>query len=1016
MTSAQERKIRQTGCDVRFDNLTRQLYSTDASIYQIEPLGVAFPKNAEQASLVIRAAVDAGVPVTPRGAGTSLVGNAIGDGLIVELSRYNRQITDLNLEKGSVRVGAGVVLDQLNDFLKPHGFCFGPDVATSSRATLGGMIANNSSGARCPLYGTTADHVISLEIVMADGRIETIGPMHESLRTERAEIENLVRAASAEMAERWPPGLIKRWPGYGIERFLRRPNDLTNLLAGSEGTLAAIFSGELKISPLPREKGLGLIFFASVAEAMQATVELLDLKPAAIEHIDRPLLDRTKGQLHFQPARDLLELDEKPCESILIVEFYDDVAQVFNLRGQVTNSPDIGSVTERLSLLQSRKIGVRTMIVTDPAQMNLVWSVRKSGLSLVTGCIGPAKPVAFIEDAAVRPAQLPEYVRGLQSIIEPLGLKASYYGHAASGLLHVRPALDLHTQADLKKFRQVADQASALVRQFKGSLSAEHGVGIARTEYMREQLGDQLLEVMRKIKRAFDPKNIFNPGKIFEVAIPQLRDADRTAQRAAPTRIDDHLRENFGRPLELPFQPVLAFAFKDRSFIGNIEQCNGCGGCLKQTDIMCPTFIATHDEVMSTRGRANIIRAALELRANGHDPLKSAELDVALSNCLSCKGCTPECPSNVNVTLLKAEMLHARWHRDGLPLRERILSNIDLLGKIGCAMPRLTNRLLDSKAVRIAMEKTVGISARRSLPRYAAERFDKWFARSLDATPRRVFEKESGEAPLLQKRGQVILWDDTFVRYHEPHIGIAAVKVVEALGFEVSLVKNRKCCGRPAFSQGNLDAAAKLAKHNVDQLSSTQYSSGPSGAPGGRALPIIFLEPSCWSMFVEDYRELKIANAEHIAARCFLFEKFVDDLLTRDPQALPLRNLTALSRQVSAERDKQEDRSVNVAIHPHCHAKSILDPAFMARLVERLPGRKATVLDTACCGMAGAFGALAEKYDLSIRVAQRLLDQIDAQLPATKVIASGTSCRHQITDLTNRRPKHMAEVLAEALA
>src|SRR5205814_4119829 len=379
MTPAQERKIRQTGCDVRFDNLTRQLYATDASIYQIEPSGVAFPKDAQQASAIIRAAADAGVSVTPRGAGTSLVGNAIGEGLIVEFSRYNRQITDLDLEKRSIRVGAGVVLDQLNDFLRPHGFCFGPDVATSSRATLGGMIANNSSGARCPIYGTTADHVRSLEIVMADGRVEKIGQTHASLRSERAKIEDFVRAAKSEMTEHWPPGLIKRWPGYGIEGFLRAPNDLTNILAGSEGTLAAIFSADLKISPLPREKGLGLIFFASVGEAMQATVELLGLEPAAIEHIDRPLLDQTKGQLHFQAARDLMELDTNPCAAVLIVEFYD------------------ANVTERLSILQARRLGLRSKILTNTREMDLVWSVRKAGLSLLTGCVGARKPVAFIE-------------------------------------------------------------------------------------------------------------------------------------------------------------------------------------------------------------------------------------------------------------------------------------------------------------------------------------------------------------------------------------------------------------------------------------------------------------------------------------------------------------------------------------------------------------------------------------------------------------------------------------------
>jgi len=954
-SAAAQHRIRASGCDVRFDNLTRQLYATDASIYQIEPLGVAFPTSAQEASAVIRAAAEDNISVTPRGAGTSLVGNAVGEGLIVDFSRHNRKIDDLKIDNRSVRVGAGVVLDQLNAFLNPHGFCFGPDVATSSRATIGGMIANNSSGAHVPVYGTTADHVLSTEIVLADGRVVTVGSQHQSLRDERSKIDNLVRAHTAEMSDRWPPGLLKRWPGYGIERFSRAPNNLNEILAGSEGTLAAIFSAELRISPLPSKKGLALIFFASVSDAMQATVALIDLKPAAIEHIDRPLLDQTKGQLHFQAARDLLELDTQPCEAILIVEFYEDV-------------------TERLSILQSRNLGLRTKICRDADEMNLVWSVRKAGLSLLTGCVGPAKPVAFIEDAAVRPAQLPDYVRGLQSIMKSLGLEASYYGHAASGLLHVRPVLDLHSADDLRKFRLVADQTSALVRQFKGSLSAEHGVGIARAEYMREQLGDSLLNIMREIKRTFDPKNIFNPGKIFGFAY----------------KIDNHLRDNFVKPIELPFEPRLAFAFKDRSFIGNLEQCNGCGGCRKDTPIMCPTFIATGDEVMSTRGRANIIRRSLELRGHGHDPLKSAELDAALSNCLSCKGCTPECPSNVNLALLKAEMLYARHRRDGLPLRERLFSNVDLLGRIGCTIPWLANATLDHAPIRGLMEKALGISAKRSLPHYAQTRFDRWFAGNS--------QRNGADQP----RGKVILWDDTFVRYHEPNIGIAALKVLEALGFEVELLQNRKCCGRPAFSQGNLDAAAKAGRHNVNLLMSSQPLNDASPAwtstSQQSAPPIIFLEPSCWSMFVEDYRELKIDNAEKIAERCFLFEKFVDDLLEQNPDAVLFQH-----------------RETNVAIHPHCHAKSLMNPAFMARLVERLPGRKAALLDTGCCGMAGAFGALAEKYELSRQVAADLLRKIDNQ-QADVVIASGTSCRHQIVDLSSIRPKHMAELLADAIA
>jgi FAD/FMN-containing dehydrogenase/Fe-S oxidoreductase len=972
MTPLQQQTLASSGCDVHFDNLSRQLYATDASIYQIQPAGVAFPQSAQQASALIRVAANAGVSITPRGAGTSLSGGAIGEGVIVDFSRHNRQIFDLNIEKRSVAVGAGVVLDQLNAFLRPHGFCFGPDVATSSRATLGGMIANNSSGARVPVYGTTADHVLSLEIVLADGRVEKIGPARDSLRPEMEIIQRLVRGCETAIAKRMPPGILKRWPGYGLERFGRASSNLAEIMAGSEGTLAAIFSAELKISPLPREKGLGLLFFASIGEAMQATVDLLDLKPTAIEHIDRPLLDQTKGQLLFRAARDLLELDTKPCQSILVVEFYD---------------PD---VAERLAALEKRRLGLRTKILHDAQEMNLVWGVRKAGLSLLTGCVGSAKPVAFIEDAAVRPAQLPAYVAGLQSIIEPLGLEASYYGHAATGLLHVRPVLDLHEPGDLKKFRQIADQTSALVRQFKGSFSAEHGVGIARTEYMQEQLGDELLAVMREIKKTFDPKNIFNPGKI-------LSDGRH--------RIDNHLRENFSRPIELPFEPRLAFAFKDRSFVGNLEQCNGCGGCRKDAPMMCPTFLATGEEVMSTRGRANIIRAALEMRTNGHDPLRSEELDAALTNCLSCKGCTPECPSNVNLALLKAELTYARHQRDGLPLRERILSNVDLLGKLGCLMPAVANATLEFRPLRALMEKILGLSAKRTLPHYARERFDKWFAKHTleraalsaptngGASSREPTRSGVAGAPPSKFRGRIILWDDTFVRYHEPHIGIAAVKVLETLGFEVMLPERRECCGRPAFSQGNLDAAAKYGAHNVELLTRTDSST-----------PIIFLEPSCFSMFAEDYRELKIPGAETVATRCFLFESFVENLLTAEPDALQFRNGHAATEQ-----------PINVAIHAHCHAKSLLKPGFMPRLVERLPGRKAVLLETGCCGMAGAFGALASKYDLSLQVARPLIERIEQQPSRTEVIASGTSCRHQIADLTTVHPRHMAELIADAI-
>lgn len=935
--------------EVAFDSLTRQLYATDASLYQVEPDAVAFPRMLSDAQSLLRAAAAAEVPVICRGAGTGLVGGAIGAGLVIDFARHNRRITQLDPERRTVRVEPGVVLDQLNSFLKPHGFAFGPDVATSSRATLGGMIANNSSGARVPIYGTTADHVATLDLLLADGRVVTVGSGCASLGEERAAVRSLISRISGQVAQRMPAGLAKRWPGYALDRWLREPDNLAALLCGSEGTLAAIVSAELKVVPLPRDKGLGIIFFTSVADAMQATVSLLDLKPAAIEHIDRVLFDQTKGRRQFQAARDLLQLDTQPCESILMVELYDDV-------------PD------RLQIIAQRQLGVRTLLLRRAADMNLVWGLRKAGLSLLTSRKGPAKPVTCIEDTAVRPEQLPAYVQALQSIMQPLNLEVCYYGHAASGLLHVRPVLDLHHPSDRQKLRLVSDQVSALVRQFRGSLAGEHGVGMARSEYMRSQLGDDVFEAMRAIKQLFDPRNLLNPGKIL--------DDGRYA-------IDTHLRLGHPAVLELPFTPVLAFAGRDESFLANLEQCNGCGGCRKEAPTMCPTFAATGLEIMSTRGRANAIRAVLEGRAVSRHGLAAPELEAALSDCLGCKACTVECPSNVNMSLLKAELLHARQRKRGVTLRERLLSSVDRIAQAACLSPRLANGVLRWPAFRRLLTRTVGISSQRSLLPFAHPRFDHWFRRR--HTP-----------PAASPRGSVLLWDDTFTRYHEPHIGMAAVRVLEAAGFAVTLLRGRQCCGRPAFSQGRLDHAARLGRHNVQLLSAG--SAGPDASPSARP-PIIFLEPSCYSMFVEDYRELGIAHASEVAGRCFLFEHFVDGVLLRDPLALCWR-----------------ERPGPTAIHAHCHAKALTQPDCLERLAARVPGANVRLLDTGCCGMAGAFGMLESKLELSAKVAQPLLHQL-RQLPAdARIVASGTSCRQQIAQLAGRHPWHMAEYLADALA
>jgi FAD/FMN-containing dehydrogenase/Fe-S oxidoreductase len=925
-------------CDVAFDNRTRQLYATDASPYQIVPAAVAFPKNTTQAAHAIQAAFSTGLSVTPRGGGSGLSGGALGDGLIIDFARHNRAIWDFDKDSQTVRVGAGVVLDQLNAYLKPFGLCFGPEVATSSRATLGGMIANDSSGAYTPVYGTTGQHVREIEIVMADGKVTRIGPHLQSLHQQRHLVEDLVILNELVIHEQFPAGLLKRWPGYGLARALEQPGNLIPILSGSEGTLAGIFSAQLKLVPLPTERGVGLIFFASVTEAMQASTELLALAPAAIEHIDRPLLDQTRGQREFQAARDLLGLDAQPCESILIVEFF-------------------AGAKDKLAQLQQRRLGQRQIILRNERERGLVWALRKAGLSLLMSRKGSAKPVCFVEDTAVRPQDLPAYLAGLQEMFARLEIEASFYGHAAAGLLHVRPVLDLHHGDDLKKFRQIADEVAALVRQFKGSLAGEHGVGIARTEYLKAQVGQEIHRLMREVKTAFDPNNVFNPGKIIG---------------DGRYKIDRHLRQGPDRAIALPFEPKLAFAARDESFLANLEQCNGCGGCTKWTPTMCPTYIATGDEGMSTRGRANLIRAALEHREIP-DPLRSEELEYALGNCLSCRACVSECPSNVNLPLLKAELLHARAQATHQPKFARLVGAVDLMGRVGSSVPGLANFFLRRNSVQHIFSKLFGLAPQRPLPLFARERFDRWFARH--------------RSTAVPRRGSVILWDDTFVRYHEPHIGQAAVRVLEAAGFAVTLVKQRKCCGRPAFSVGNLAEAEKLGAHNLALLA----------AEAGTA-PIIFLEPSCYSMFAEDYRELNLPGAADIAARSFLFEEFIGQLLESDPDALDF-----------APEDER------LVIHAHCHARALTDPKNVQRLASHIPGRSATLLDTGCCGMAGSFGMREDKYELSVKIAEPLLAQIKQQPYGTTVVLSGTSCRHQVRDLATIRTKHIAEVLADAL-
>jgi Fe-S oxidoreductase len=536
-------------------------------------------------------------------------------------------------------------------------------------------------------------------------------------------------------------------------------------------------------------------------------------------------------------------------------------------------------------------------------------------------------------------------------------LAASFYGHAASGELHIRPALDLHSAADIATLRAISNEVSELCRRFGGSLAAEHGVGIPRTEYLEDHLGEELMTATRELKELFDPTGVMNPGKIVDTG---------------RFRIDRDLRLGEGSQIDLPFDQQFGWVHKDGSFVGNLEQCNGCAGCLKETPTMCPTYSVTGDELLSTRGRSNVIRAVLDGRLGEGDP-GTPGLDEALSSCLACKACRTECPSNVDLAALKAELAHAAHTEGGVPLRDRLIASADWLGRAGSRIPAIANAALTMTSVRQGMRLLFGIDAQRTLPPYAHERFDHWFAARRGAG--------------TSRRGRVVLWDDTWVRYHESHIGQAAVRVLEAAGFEVVLPTGRECCGRPAVSRGLLDKARRLAAHNVALLLELEPTA-----------PVVFLEPSCHSMFVDEYRQFEIPGADRLAERCVLFEELMVEVLREDSGALALSNGDPL-----------------VAIHGHCHAKALGDADLLPELAEFIPGVRARLLETGCCGMAGAFGMLEKTVELSTAVARPLVEKVNALPEGTRVVASGTSCRHQIAELTDAQPVHMAELLSDHL-
>jgi len=919
--------------EVRFDEAHRWLYATDASIYEIPPLGVVLPRDRQAVHRAIEICGDHGVSIHPRGAGTGLAGGCVGAGVVVDLSRHLTAIGPIDPQDATVAVEPGVVLDRLNQAAAVHDLMFGPDPATASRCTLGGMIGTNASGAHSLLYGKTSDNVVELTAVTADGSQIVTGATPYDGATVA-----IATRHQAEIRRRFPT-LQRRVAGYDLLSLLDRPAaGITPLLVGSEGTLAITLAATLHLVPRPAHRAVAVVCFDDPVEAMAAAVAALALRPAAVEHIDRILLDQAAGKPAYE--RLLAFLAGEIPASLICIELI---------------GASEAEVADRLRAAETAFPGRRILVRRTMSEQAELWALRRAGLGLLMSKKGAAKPVPFMEDTAVPAEHLADYYAGAREILAGRGLEASFYGHAGVGLLHLRPVLDLHRPSDVALMRRVAAEIADLVTSFDGAVSGEHGDGRARSEWLGRAYGDEVLAAFREVKGVFDPRNLFNPGIITG---------------DPPPRMDEHLRYGGHYQPCLP-APPLRFT-RDGDWLAAIEQCNGCGGCRKTEATMCPTYIATGDEVDSTRGRANLYRAAAIGRLD--EGLAGAALHHALATCLGCKGCAAECPSGVDMALLKAAAQHQGYQHHGPTLANRLLARPDRLGRWLARVAPIANWIAASRPGRALLARA-GLDPRRTLP-------------AVSGTPglRRWFQRRGGSPP--GRRGPVALWVDCFADRFEPEIGRAAVVVLEAVGFQVVLAGNQ-CCGRPAFSQGLIDTARTLAVANVSGL-----------LPLARAgVEIVCLEPSCASMVACDYRELSAGgDLALVAGQITSLEGLLARLLGEAPDALPLRPGDA-----------------PILLHPHCHTRAGEGPGPAVAVLGHLTGDRVVDLDAGCCGMAGAFGYQREHYDLSVRVGARLAGRLGREAQDAPLVACGTSCRHQIHHLTGRRARHLAVVVAEAL-
>ena len=960
--------------EVRFDKISRALYSTDASVYQIEPLGVVIPKSTEAVIRAITIAARHGVPLTPRGGGTSQAGQSIGAGLVLDTSKYLNRVIEINPDERWARVEPGVVLDDLNATLRPHQLRFAPDVSSASRATLGGMMANNSSGARSVLYGKTIDHVLEQRVVLADGSLAHFHPLDAGqlsharqgdsieARAYRSVPELSIRHA-AEIDRRFPK-VLRRVGGYNLDAFVdpSRPVDLTRIIVGSEGTLGFIVEARIALVPLPAQKTVLTIEFDHLLDALGATPLVLRHRPSAVEVMDDFILSHAREHPALDAQR--RSMIQRDGSSLLCVEFYGDHLDELIARMEAVERD-----------LEGSGFPCRCRHIIDLTSQARIWSFREAALGLSTAMKTDGKAISFVEDTAVAPEKLRDYIERFIKIVGRHRTTAGVYAHASVGCLHVRPVVNLKTASGVRTFESIANEVADLVLEFGGALSGEHGDGLVRGAFNEKMFGSELYEAFRTVKRIFDPHELFNPGRIVDTP-----------------PITSHLR--FGVGYETP-APETMFDFSEYEGFGRaVEMCSGVGLCRKSREgTMCPSYMVTREEAHSTRGRANTLRLAMNGML-GDAKLSDQGVHDVLDLCLECRACKTECPVGVDMARYKSEFLAGYWDRHGVSLRAQAFGHAHATSRMGSRFAPLSNAIANIGPVRWVMEKTIGIDRRRTLPRWTRQTLRKQVGNYPPSRLRQGYGGQVGaqEGGHHHAETEPLLFVDTFTEYEAPEIGIAAMEVMQAAELHPELAPN-VCCGRPLISQGFLGEARRQAAANVHALYDL--------AARGHAL--VFMEPSCLSAVRDDAPALLRGELQYrarvIARECFLFEEYLERECGAGHATLRLTPGPA-----------------NIHLHPHCHQRSMGLAAPARALLSRVPGATVIDLEAGCCGMAGSFGYTRDHYDVSRAIGERKLLPAARALDARSVlVAAGTSCRHQVHDLAGVKAMHPAELLRSLL-